>query len=147
MSQPRNLSAGIVNRLITSVTFDSFPQLNITPPFMGRPMVRFTREGNAVGALPVGVGVALSPEPYLIARATIALLKTQSLAQLFEQQLQTNAILGLATFRPDVTTGLQPFDVQQCCIEAPGDLAFDGSSPDYMLTLMATFPINSGLWP
>lgn len=142
-----NIPQGQVNKLVTSITFDSFPGLNITASFLGRSMVSFTREGNAVQALPTATGIVLSPEAYQMARIGVTLLKPQSLAQLFETQLLTNAILGLATIRPDVSAGLQPFDVQQCCIETVGGLTFDGSSPDYPLSLMAMIPINSGLWP
>jgi hypothetical protein len=143
-----NIPQGTISKFITSITFDAYPALNITAPFLGRSMVSFTREGNAVQALPTATGIVLSPEAYMLVRIGVTLLKSQSLCQLFEAQLAQNAILGLATIRPDVQSGgLQPFDVQQCCIETPGGLALDGSSPDYPLSLLAQFPINNSLWP
>lgn len=147
MSQNPLIGQGIVNRLVTSVTWNDFPELNVTPPFMGRPMVRFARNGQAVIYLPTATGAAVSPEPYMMFSLTIVLLKTQSLANAYEAKLKNNAILGEGTLRPDVSTGLGAFDITNCSIETPGELGFDGSSVDYPITISGYYPINSGLFP
>lgn len=140
-------SAGVVNRLVSSVVFDSAPELNILPSSMGRPMIRFARDGNSVTYLPTAVSAAQSPEPYMMCTISVALVKTMSLAAAFEARLRSNALLGLITVRPDVTEGIGAFDISQCSIETVGELAFDGSSADYPIVLRGLYPINSGLFP
>lgn len=146
MASP-NVVQGNLNRLVSSVTLNDFPQLNITPPFMGRPQVRFSREGQAVAQLPTATGVVNSPEPYMMVTISIALLKTQALAASWENQLKTNAVLGEITVRPDVSEGIGAFDVTNTSLESVGELSFDGSSADYGIVLKGVYPINSGLFP
>jgi hypothetical protein len=141
------ISAGIVNRLLSSITWQDHPELNVTPPFMSRPMVRFAREGNSVVYLPTATSAAASPEPYMMVTLTVVLLKTQALAASYEAALRTNSLLGEGTVRPDVSTGLGAFDISNCAIETPGELSFDGSSVDYPVSIRGIFPINSGLFP
>jgi hypothetical protein len=138
---------GVVNRLVSSITWNDHPELNITPPFMGRPMVRFAREGNSVVYLPTATGAAVSPEPYMMITLTVALLKTQSLAASYEAALRNNSLLGEGTVRPDVSAGVGAFDISNCAIEAPGELVFDGSTPEYPISIRGYMPINSGLFP
>ena len=138
---------GTVNRLVSSVTVNNNSALNITPPFMGRPMIRFARDGQAVAQLPTATGVVNSPEPYLMCTISIALLKTQSLAASWEDVLKTNAILGEITVRPDVTEGIGAFDVTNASLESVGELSFDGSSADYGIVIRGVYPVNSGLFP
>lgn len=141
------IALGTVNRLVSSITLNDHPELNITPSFMGRPMARFARDGQAVAQLPAATGIVNSPEPYMMVTITVALLKTQSLAARWENALRTNAILGEITVRPDVTEGIGAFDVSNASLETVGELAFDGSSADYGITIRGTYPINSGLFP
>ena len=142
-----NIAQGTVNRLVSSITFNDHPELQITPPFMSRPMVRFARDGQAVAQLPTATGVANSPEPYMMVTITVVLLKTQPLAAAWENTLKTNSILGEITVRPDVSEGIGAFDITNASLETVGELAFDGSSADYPITIRGTYPINSGLFP
>jgi hypothetical protein len=142
-----NVVQGNINRLVSSVTLNDHSELNITPPFMGRPMIRFSRDGQAVAQLPTATGVVNSPEPYMMVTIAIALLKTQSLAARWENQLLTNSILGEITVRPDVSEGIGAFDVTNASLESVGELSFDGSSADYGIVIKGVYPINSGLFP
>lgn len=138
---------GTVNRLVSSLTWENFPELNVTPPYLSREMMRFARDGNAVTFIPTATGQATSPEPYLMVTITMVLLKTQGLAAAYEAQLQSNATLGECTIRPDVTEGIGAFDITNCAIETVGELTFDGSSAGYPITIRGSMPINNDLWP
>jgi hypothetical protein len=141
------VSQGVLNRLRASITFQDHSELNVTPPFLARGMIRFAREGAATAFIPTATGTVTSGEPFLMVTIGLELLKTQSLASAFESQLQDNSVLGKCTVRPDVSTGLAPFDVYNTAIETPGEMTFDGSSPVYPLTLRGYMLANNSLWP
>lgn len=146
MSNP-GVILGNLNRLVSSLSWPSFPGLNVTPPYLGRAGIRFSRAGGATAMLPQMTGVVLSPEPFMLVTVTIALLKTQGLSQAYESKLQSNSILGNGVIRADVTAGLQPLDILNCAIENIGDLSFAGDDAVYPVTIQGTYPINQALWP
>ena len=137
---------GGINLLQTSITVQSFPGLNVTPSFLGKQMVRLALEGEITRHLPVAVGVVTSPQVYQMAMVTINLVKSQSLAQAYKVQWETNSVLGSIVVRPD-TTVLQPFDMSQVGIVDVREMSFNGDEADVFVTLRGQYLINSALWP
>jgi hypothetical protein len=141
------IAQGSLNRLVTSLTWESAPELNVTASFLSREMIRFARNGNAVTFIPTGTGAVTSGEPFMMITLTIGLLKTQSLAAAYEARLLANARIGNGTVRPDVSEGIGAFDLTNCAIENVGELTFDGSNPIYPVMLSGYMPVNNDLWP
>jgi len=136
---------GVLNRLRTSVTIPAYPLLNVTPPFLGKRSVRLTRNGRAVENLQSLTSIVPSPEPYVMIELHINLLKSQSLADDWEQQYQSMAQIGQVTVRTDTST-LRQFIINTTSIITVDELSFAGDSPDYMVTCEGQLPINSLLW-
>jgi hypothetical protein len=139
------VSVGLLNRLIASVTWAGFSALNVTPSFLNRDGIRLAFEGEATRFLPALTGLVPSPEPYQPCTLTINLLKTQALAQSYEAQRQTQCFLGAGTVRPDATT-LGPYDLQSMAIENVRELAFSGEDAGYSVMLRGFYLINNSLW-
>lgn len=140
---------GTLNRLVASATFPSFPQLNVTPPFLGRRAIRFTPETDIVTFINVLTGMVTSPEPYIGVTFALHLVKTQSLANVWQAQWGITGLLGDCTIRPDVPAaagGLQPFDLSNCGILRIGDMGFDGADESLMITCRGTYYVNNNLW-
>lgn len=140
-----NIPQGVINRLLGSVTFSSNPSLNVTPPFLGREMIRIAFDGEITQFIPTATGAAISPEPYQMVTITMNLSKAQGLAQLYENQLATNSQLGSATVRPDSTT-LGPFTISNCAIANVEPLQFNGETVAYNVTVRGYRPLNNSLW-
>ncbi|MFZ1011186.1 MAG: hypothetical protein WAN65_30385 [Candidatus Sulfotelmatobacter sp.] len=136
---------GVLNRLRTSLTVVNFPQLNVTASFLGRRSIRLTREGRAVENLDSLTGIVPSGEPYYKMAAHINLLKSQALANAYEQQLLTNANIGDVIVRTDTST-LQSFTISNCSIISIDELSFAGDTPDYLATVEGYYSINSALY-
>lgn len=148
MADPR-VPQGNLNKLKASLLWTNFPSLNVTPPYLGTEGIGLVFEGRAVARLPSMTGIVNSPEPYQPVMVTVNLLKTQALAQLYEEQKQTNSVLGAGTLRPDVSTdsaGLGPFELLNMSIDNVRELRMNGSDSGYVVTLGGYYLINSQLW-
>jgi hypothetical protein len=139
------VSQGVLNRLRASVTWNSFPSLNVTPSFLNREGIRLAFEGNATQFLPTQTGAVTSPEPYQMISLTINLLKTQGLSQLYEAQRQSASVIGNGVVRPDTTT-LAPYDIYNCGIMNVRELAFSGEDAGYSVSISGYILLNSSLW-
>ena len=155
MSNPL-VNQGTLSRLRASVNWPLFPQLNVTPSFLNREGIRLAFEGEATRFLPTLTGVVTSPEPYQMISLTLNLLKTQSLAALYEAQLAAISTIGPGVVRPDVgaggivpftpTSGLQPFDLFNCAIMNVRELNFSGEDAGYSVTIGGYVLRNLSLW-
>jgi|SRR5580700_2494028 hypothetical protein len=141
------LQLGQLNRLRSSIRFPNFSQLNITAPFMTKAGIRYTQSGDGVVHLPAMIGTVPSLEPYVMVEITAALLKTLGLAGAFQAQQQLNSFLGPATVRPDTTSGLGQYNLQNITIVNPREQDFAGGDAAYPLLLRGYFPINSSIYP
>lgn len=144
---------GFLNRLQTSVKFTNFPALNVTPSFLGKRSVQLARTGRVVENLPALAGIVPSGEPYVMMEIHINLLKSQALADAFEQQLVTQATLGDTTVYTDAQNTaqgagnvLRAFLINRVSIITVDQLSFAGDTPDYMVTLEGSYPVNQNLW-
>ena len=148
MSNPL-IDQGVLNRLVASVVWQDFPALNVTPSFLGKEAIRLALEGDATRQIGNLTGITQSPEPYMLARLTINLLKTQSLSSQYKAQMEASTLLGNCVVRPDVTSGsggLQPYDLTNMAIESVREMTYDGGDSGWVVMCSGTYYINSDLW-
>lgn len=143
-----NVQQGTLNRLKASVVWRDFPELNVTPAFLGKEMIRLNFEGKITTFIPTTTGAVTSPEPYQKITLTIHLLKTQILAPLYKDQLEFSSLLGDGTVWPDVQTGqgLPNYQINNCAIEDVRELAFDGVDAGWAVVIGGYYTVNSALW-
>jgi hypothetical protein len=94
---------GVLNRLRASVTYATFPQLNVTSNFLTTEGIRLALEGNAADLLPAMVSLVSSPAPYLSASITMSLVRSSVLASIISNMYYT-VLLGSTIF-PDTYFG------------------------------------------
>lgn len=137
---------GTLNRLLASVVWTSFPSLNVTSSYLGKQGIRLALEGESTVFIPTMTGLVTSPEPYMMFTLTLNLLKTQGLAGLYKQQMETLATIGDGTVYPDNTT-LPVYQIANCAIESVRELDFSGDDAVYAVTCKGYYLVNSALWP
>lgn len=148
MADPR-IPQGNLNRLKASLIWNNFSQLNVTPPFMAREQLLIGWDGDATGRIPTATGLVNSPEPYQVVHVVANLIKSQSLAQAYETQRQTNTLMDGGTIRPDIASasaGLGPYELLNMSIVNIAELRFDGSQAVYAVSFAGYMLINSFLW-
>jgi len=136
---------GNLNRILASVVFDAFPALNVSAWNTGSDAISLSFEGAATTMIDVMTGMVPSPEPYLGATLTMHLLRSQSLAGLYQQQFVTNTLLGDCLITPDVTT-LSQYPLTNCALLSVSALPFAGKDAGYSVTVRGTYAINSVLF-
>lgn len=136
---------GTLNRLRVAMQVPNFPFLNVTASFVGRRSIRIARAGNTVENLDVMTGIVPSGEPYVKMDVYVNLIKSQGLANAYEQQLQAQATIGNVIIRPDTST-LQQYTVYQSSIITVEELSFAGDSPDYSVHIAGYYPVNAQLY-
>lgn len=136
---------GTLNRLLSSVTWNSFPSLNVISPFLDRGGIALSFEGTATTLIKTMTGIVISPEPFQEINMRINLLRTQFLAQLYEQQRQLSSALGNGTVRGDSAT-LAPYPITNCAIMNVGELTFNGESAGFGVQIGGYLPMNSNLF-
>ena len=138
---------GTLNRLRASIIWDDFPQLNVTPSFLGKAGISFAPESDFTTEIETMTGIVQSPEPYVMGSVTINLLRTQALADAYKAQAEQNTVFGNCTVRPDVGPGgLSPYQLYNMAYKSLRELSFAGSDPGYVVVLRGYYPVNAGLW-
>jgi hypothetical protein len=142
------IAQGSLNRLRASIVWPSNASLNVTASYLGRMGIRLALDGESTLYIPTMTGAVTSPEPYMMITCTIHLLKTQQLAGLYKAQMETNALLGDGTVRPDVAAGngLGPYQITNCAIESVAELAFAGDDPGFSVRIRGYYLVNSSMW-
>lgn len=141
------IDQGFLNRVKGQVVFTNFPSLNVTAPYLGREGINMRLTGNAAAQLGTLTGTVPSPECYMPVTLAIALLKTQSLAEAFKTQLESNSLLGPCTVWPDVQLGgISSFQLNNMVIETPGDQVFNGTTPLFGVSLSGYYTVNNNLF-
>jgi len=136
---------GTLNRLLASVIIPAFPELNVTSSFLGKEGVTISFQGDITLMIPTMTGTVTSPEPYQMATVLVRLLRTQPLADAFKQQLETTALIGDITVRPD-SRALSPYQFINCAISTVGDLVLNGTDAGYGVSIVGYYPVNSSLF-
>ena len=144
MANPQ-ITQGTLNRLLTQLTFASYPALNLSSGYMSKQFATMSFDGAPVGQIPTGTGVVNSPEPYVMASLQFGVLRTQALGAAWLAQMQLNSVLGTVTGYSDsavypsstiVNASITGFD--------PG--AWDGTDPVIKVTVTGVYYINNSLW-
>ena len=79
---------GTLNRLLASVVFANFPQLNVTSSYLAREAVSIAFDGDTSLLIGTLTSAVTSPEPYVYGTVTMHLLRTQSLGPKWKQTPQ-----------------------------------------------------------
>lgn len=139
------ITQGTLNRLKMSVIIPAFPELNITPPFLLPAMLTLRLDGPVVTRIPTSTGSITSLEPVQHATVVAALMRTQSLADLYKRQMESNALIGDITVRGDSAL-LSPYQFINCSILGVPEQIFNGTDPGYAVTLEGYYPVNNQAW-
>lgn len=131
-----------------AVHWNSYPALNATASNMAEGMVRLGFEGEATRYLRTATGVVLSPQPFLMARLTLSLLKSQTLPAAYLQQLQVTSILGACTVYGDVDESIfTPFNLTNMGMNGIPEVVFNGAETAITFTFTGQYYINTTvLW-
>ena len=144
MSNPQVLQ-GTLNRLLASVVYASFPQLNVTSSYLAKEAISIGFDGDTSMLIGTLTGAVTSPEPYVYGTVTMHLLRTQALGNAYKTQVETNTTMGSVTIYPD-TTALSPFQLNNCVLQSVQEVAFDGNSAGLIIRLRGVYSINSALF-
>ena len=104
------VAQGQLNRLKASISWDSFPALNITASYLGRSAIRLALQGVASKGIETMTGLVQSPEAYQMCEIRASLIKAQALADAYKRQQEATALLGNCTVRPESTI-LSPYPI------------------------------------
>jgi hypothetical protein len=136
---------GTLNRLRGSVNFPTNSELNVTAPYLGKGGITFSLEGEAVTYIPTMSGAVTSPEPYMMCKCVINLLKTQNLSDVYKRQMELTALVGDFVVTPDAST-LSTYYINNASIESVKELPFNGTDAGYAVTLSGYYLVNSQSW-
>jgi hypothetical protein len=139
------IQQGTLNRLRGSVVYSSNPTLNVTAPYLAREAISIAFENDAGLLIPTLTGGVTSPEPYQMATVTINLLKSQSLANVYKTQIETNVNIGDVAIISDSAT-LGDYDLTNCILKGIRDITYDGNVAGFVVTLTGVYNVNASLW-
>jgi len=151
MSNPL-VRQGTLNRIRGSVIIATYPQLNVTAPYLGKEGISFQLEGEAAQLLGTMTGAVTSPEPYQYATITMHLLKTQNLAALYQAQMLLTTNVNVVEVIPDVdvgllnTGGLNPYILQNAVISSVQEMSFNGTNAEMVVRIRGTIAQNTTLY-
>ncbi len=139
------VTQGTLNRVLATVSWPSFPSLNVTLPYLGKEGITLTLQGEATTMIPTLSGAVTSPEPYMMIELSMHLLRTQPLGAAYKAQMELSTPLGDGVVRPD-STSLPPYDIFNCAITGVQSLKFAGEDPGFMVTVRGYYVLNSSLF-
>jgi len=145
MASNPQIQQGTLNRLLASVVYADFTQLNVTSGYLAREAISLSFDGDTSLLIGTLTGAVTSPEPYIYGTVTMHLLRTQALGEAYSQQIRTNTTLGSVTVYPD-TQVLQPFQLNNCVLMSIQETAFDGTQAGLVVRLRGVYNINSTLF-
>jgi hypothetical protein len=139
------ISQGTLNRLLTQITFGSYPALNIASYNMGKSFATLSFSDPFTTQIDTATGIVNSPEPYVKATISVGILRTQSLAAAWLAQVASNSIIGSATAYSDTVT-FPAITLNNVSILGLDPGAYDGNTPVTQLTLTGLYYPNASLW-
>lgn len=139
------VNQGTLNRLRVSISFRDHPELNITPPFLGKEMITWSPQGELTKAIPAATGVVTSPEPYQIVEFSAEILKTNGLGDRFKSQWELLSTLGDAVIRGDAST-FGDVQVYNTSIKSVDPVKSNGDQAVIVVHMQGAYPINSSLF-
>ena len=120
------IAQGSLNRLKASIVIPLFPELNVTPSYLGKGGISLSLETPATLQIDTMTGAVTSPEPYQRVALVAHLVKSQPLADLYKQQFEANTQLGQLIIYPDADQ-LSVYQLVNCSLMNVGAMAFDGT--------------------
>ena len=144
MANPQ-IQQGTLNRLLASVVYADFTQLNVTSGYLAREAISLSFDGDTSLLIGTLTGAVTSPEPYIYGTVTMHLLRTQALGNAYKTQIETNTTLGSVTVIPD-STALSPFQLNNCVLMSIQETAFDGTQAGLIVRLRGVYSINASLF-
>lgn len=144
MANP-GIQQGSLNRLVGSVVTPDFPELIVTPEFLGDEGIGITFNGETTTFINTMTGAVTSPEPYQPVTISIHLLRTQFLSNLYKFQIEDDARVGDVVVRID-TRAFPPYQFFNAAIQSVAEIRANGKDAGYRVTLAAYYQINSSLW-
>jgi len=139
------IQQGTLNRLLASVVYADFTQLNVTSGYLAKEAISIGFEGDTSMLIGTLTSAVTSPEPYMFGTVTIHLLRTQALGNAYKQQIETNTTMGSVTIYPD-TQALSPFQLNNCVLQSIQETAFDGNQAGLIVRLRGVYNINSTMY-
>ena len=136
---------GLLNRVRGSAVFPAFPNLNITADYVALDGISLDIDDDGTDQIKTMTGIVNSPAPYVMATATIHVLKTQALGEAWAQQFQSNGQIGRAAIHTDAST-LSQYRLHNCSILKPQPGAMNGTNPSLILTIRGTYNVNDYIW-
>lgn len=137
---------GTLNKLLGSLSVVSNPGLNIIFSNLGDDGISMAPETPASAYLPVLAAAVPSPNPFQIYAVVARILRTQPLAQAWENIRLSSTTIGDVVVTPDTTT-LGPYRFTNCTFMNVDELGYAGKTPDYVIRLQGTYYINQSLFP
>jgi hypothetical protein len=139
------VNQGTINRLRASVSFISHPELNITPPFLGKEMISLNPQGDVTHIIPTATGVVTSPEPYQVMEFSAHVLRTNGLGDRFKKQLENISTLGDATIRSDAS-GFSDYALTNVSIKSVDPIKMNGEDAGWLVHFAGAYQINGSLY-
>ena len=140
-----NVPQGQLNRLRGSLQVVAFPNLNVTPSFLGKEGINLRFETPTTEYIDTMTGGVPSPAPYQRVEVSMHLLRTQGLSVLYEQQKQVLSTIGTIVLFIDSTI-FPAWTFLNCSIMNVDPMRIDGTQPDYTVMLNGFYNINASLW-
>lgn len=144
MANPQ-ITQGVLNRIRTSLIVPNNTALNATAPYLSKSMINVEFEGNFVEQIETATGAVRSPEPYVMATITMGLLRSQSLAATWLEQVQNDSYLGTVTAHSD-SSAYPAISLSESVVRMIRNGAFDGADPVVAVTVRGIYYINNNLW-
>lgn len=139
------VAQGVLNKLRGSASVIDHPELNVTAPYLGEEGITLAFEGEASAYLPTMTGAVPSANPYQMVTATLHLLKTQQLGDLWKQQMESDTAIGDMVVKTDAAT-LSNYPLSNCTIKGVSELSFSGRDAGYVVTVQGVYYLNSSLF-
>jgi len=141
----QQVQQGTLNRLRGSVIYAEFAQLNVTASYLDKAAISLAFEGDAGELITTLTGGVTSPAPYQIANVTMHLLRSQSLANAYKVQFETDTTMGSVNIIPDADT-LDNYQLENCILVRVEDQNFDGTQPGMIVRLRGIYYVNAALF-
>lgn len=145
MSSNPMIAQGTLNRLRGSVIVNGSPELNVTASYVGKGGIGLALEGEVVTFLDTLTGGVQSPAPYMRARVTVNLIKSQGLAAIYKTRMETLATVGDITIKSDAST-LPDYTITNCAIESVREMVMNGEDAGFVVMMSGYYLINNQLW-
>ena len=139
------IAQGLLNRVRGSVVFPSNSTLSITAPYLAAEGISLEIDEDGTEQMKTITGVVNSPAAYVLATATIHVLKTQALGEAWAQQFQSNSQIGRMVIHTD-SSALSQYRIHNCSLLKPQPGAMNGTNPSLILTIRGTYNVNDYIW-